>query len=192
MIWATNKYKEGIRKLASPQEKGFCPSCGEEVISKCGEIKIWHWAHKSNFECDDWYEPESKWHIDWKNNFSKERQEIIIGKHRADIKTKKGIVIELQNSFISSQNIEEREEFYGNMIWLINGETLCNGIELRKRKDIVTFRWKHPPKSWWNAFKPIYIDFGTIIFQVKRIYPNIPCGGWGELITKEEFLKRFR
>ena len=76
------------------------------------------------------------------------------------------------------------------------------GFEFRKKikyntKLSYTFRWKHPPKSWWFANKDIYIDFnyasfGVEIFHIKKIYPNIPCGGWGEIITKEEFLKKFK
>ena len=42
--------------------------------------------------------------------------------HRADIKTKAGLVLELQNSSISQRDIRRRELFYGNMIWLINAE----------------------------------------------------------------------
>lgn len=57
--------------------------------------------------------------------FGKENSEIIIckegKKHIADIKTKKGIIIELQNSKISYDTIKVREEFYGvEMLWIVN------------------------------------------------------------------------
>jgi competence CoiA-like predicted nuclease len=222
MIWAL---KNNEKTKATPKEKAICPLCNEEVISKCGEIKVWHWSHKADFDCDSFGEPETEWHINWKNNFPKEQQEVIIGKHRADIKTKNGIVIELQNSSLSTIKIKEREEFYKNMIWLLNGKKLANNLDLRKNKDIITFRWKHPPKSWWYSKKPIYIDLqrtfigkpswyeygkagcfneyynaqeeyelfkNKIIFQIKKIYPNIPCGGWGILLSKEEFLEKLK
>jgi competence CoiA-like predicted nuclease len=32
--------------------KGYCPSCGSELIAKCGNVKINHWAHKGNRNCD--------------------------------------------------------------------------------------------------------------------------------------------
>ena len=44
MIWA-NKNNERIK--ATPKDKANCPICNEEVIAKCGSIKIWHWSHKS-------------------------------------------------------------------------------------------------------------------------------------------------
>lgn len=217
---------------ASPNIKGAkCEICNSEVIPKCGEIKIWHFAHITNIDCDSWYEPESEWHLNWKNQFPKEQQEVVMGKHRADIKNIKGI-IELQNSSISAESINEREEYYKQMIWLLNAETLCNGLDLRKEKEIITFRWKNPPKSWWNAKKPIFIHLNNEqeeievkiqtdtgynsyteteypiyekiiiknnlyeetkdkILLIKKIYHNIPCGGWGILLSKEQFLKQY-
>lgn len=221
MIWAI---KDSKRIKSSPKLKASCPICGEEVLAKCGSIKIWHWAHKSNFECDKWGEHETEWHINWKNEFPREQQEIIIKKcisdycnnkkynhnhideynhgdcvdcefikHIADIKTKY-LVIELQNSIISPEEIIEKELFYGNMIWVLNGDKFGNGLCLRRKGEIFTFRWKHPPKSWWNATKPLFIDFcdGKTMFELKKVYNSIPCGGWGRLLSKQEFLKRFK
>ena len=191
MKWASNKYREGLRKKASPKDKGFCPICGEEVISKCGDIKIWHWAHKIGIECDSFGEPETKWHLKWKDNFPEEMQEVSVKKcvsdycynnklgtgkshgaghapcnhincadcdfkiHRADIKTKTGLVIEFQNSPISPEKIQEREDFYGNMIWVLNGKTFGKNITFFKRR----FKWNWPSKSWDYAHKDIYLDY---------------------------------
>jgi hypothetical protein len=184
-----------------------------------------------------------------------------MGKHRADIRTKDRYIIELQNSSISSNEIQERENYYKRMIWLLNGETLCSGLDLREKNDIITFRWKNPPKSWWFANKEIYIDLSGIInkqkkklkkymdgdlahrvpiyqqmeyeyytpeaelievsypkivdydddtdleierinnkinlfenkiFLIKKIHSKIPCGGWGIILSKKEFLKKFK
>lgn len=169
MIWARNKYHKGLRKKASPKDIGFCPICGGEVISKCGNIKIWHWAHKTGIECDNFKEPETKWHIDWKSYFKKEEQEVVIEKteffedgcsypkkHRADVKTKEGLVIEFQNSPISPEKIQEREDFYENMIWILNGKTLGKNVTFFKRR----FKWAWQPKSWDYAYKDIYLDYG--------------------------------
>ncbi|MFM2225772.1 MAG: hypothetical protein RJA07_1974 [Bacteroidota bacterium] len=110
-----------------PQQKAKCPCCGHDVISKCGELKMWHWAHTVDDNCDDWYEPETMWHRNWKKKFGKENSEVILEKdnlkHIADIFTKDYIVIELQNSPISTTTIRARETFYGErMIWIINGD----------------------------------------------------------------------
>ena len=34
--------------------------------------------------------------------------------------------------------------------------------------------------------------FNNKLLLIKKIYKKIPCGGWGELISKEKFLKRFQ
>ena len=199
MIWAI---KNEQRVLAEPNNlEAVCSICKSEVIPKCGSIKVWHWSHKSNKECDWWSEEETIWHKNWKNNFPKECQEIILigkecEKHRADIKIN-NLIIELQNSPLSSEDILKREDFYnktvGNMIWLLNGKELCSGLCLKSKKDIFTFRWKHPAKTWWFANEKIYIDFNDLgIFLIKKIYKNIPCGGWGILLSRNEFLKNIK
>ena len=169
MIWAIKKNE---RTKSVPFDRAKCPLCNKEVIAKCGEIKIWHWAHKSNFECDSFGESESDWHIKWKENFPKEHQEVLIQKnkgleiHRADIKTKSGTIIELQNSPISSKQIKKREEFYGEkMIWILNGKTFGKNIIFYKQR----FKWKWFPKSWEVSERRIYIDLGKIYLMYLNI-----------------------
>ncbi len=218
MIWAI-KDKEKIK--ATPKEKAKCPICNSDVIAKCGRIKVWHWSHKSNKDCDNWYEPESEWHLDWKEEFPIEQQEFTMGKHRADIRTSNRWIIELQNSSISSNEIKEREEYYKRMIWLLNGKTIAKNLIIKKIKEnnILTFLWKWYPKSWDDCKKEIYIDLGIyerkykkehLILLIKKVYENVstryfgsydfqeivekrrPYSGYGKLITKEDFLKKFK
>lgn len=152
MLWAI---KEGERIKAIPNDKALCPLCKKEVISKCGKIKIWHWSHRKDYECDSFSEPETEWHFSWKKLFPKENQEVNIENHRADIRTNKGIILELQNSSISPEEIMKREEFYKNLIWIINGKTIGKHIEFFKLK----FKWKWH-QSFYFARKPIYVDKG--------------------------------
>jgi competence CoiA-like predicted nuclease len=64
MRYAVDKDKNKI--LATSKQKAFCPNCHSIVISKCGMLKVWHWAHKKDSECDLWkYEPITEWHIEW-------------------------------------------------------------------------------------------------------------------------------
>src|SRR5690606_11582036 len=96
--------------------KGNCPCCGSELIAKCGELKINHWAHKGARNCDTWWENETEWHRKWKNNFPKEWQEIIHfdekgEKHIADVKTEKGWVLEFQHSYIKPEERNSRNLF---------------------------------------------------------------------------------
>jgi hypothetical protein len=119
MQFALNQFKERIKP--TPKAIGFCPSCGSPLIPKCGQILCWHWSHKT-LDCDPWYEPESEWHRNWKSLFPDDWQEVTMGNHRADIKTPRG-VIEFQASSISSTEVQEREEFYGKMIWVVKADT---------------------------------------------------------------------
>jgi len=160
---------QGERILASHSIKeAKCPYCNQKVIPKCGIIKIWHWSHKSNKECDSWSGIETKWHLNWKSHFPTNSQEVIIQKngikHIADVKLPFGLVIEFQNSSISPRGIMNREEFYGNMIWVLNSKTIAKNVRLNKRKEdsIFTFKWSYFPKSWFNSKKPIFIDLNHL------------------------------
>jgi len=117
---------EGTKIEALPKAKGICPLCQRDVFAKCGEINVWHWAHQKGGSCDNWCEPETAWHKNWKIIFGKDFCEIIIKKedvkHIADIRTQNDVVIELQNSPIQMPIIRRRENFYGErMLWIING-----------------------------------------------------------------------
>jgi len=116
----------GEKVEAKPKTNGLCPLCDQPVFSKCGEVNVWHWAHHKDESCDNWYEPETEWHKNWKLAFGKENCEIVISKdgvrHIADILTENKVVIELQNSPIQKPIILRRENFYGErMLWVING-----------------------------------------------------------------------
>lgn len=169
------------RVKAIPNGKAICPLCGENVISKCGSIKIWHWAHKNNSECDSFGEPETEWHFQWKQMFPEENQEVRIENHRADIRTKEGTIIELQNSPISPEELLERELFYPSLIWILNGKTIAKNIIFFKQR----YKWKWFPKSWEHAKKQIYIDKGDMFLYFLNI---CDCEGLFQKISKDAFI----
>ncbi|WP_437618553.1 competence protein CoiA [Sorangium sp. So ce1151] len=111
-----------------PKVAGTCVNCGAEMVSKCGRVKVWHWAHKWNPPCDPWWESETEWHRAWKNLFPNDWQEVPSvdpqtgERHVADVKNPNGLVIELQNSPISVDERASRERFYKEMIWVVNGK----------------------------------------------------------------------
>ena len=117
----------GIKTLPHPELRGHCPHCGAETISKCGRIKMWHWAHKTKEVCDPWWENETEWHRKWKNEFPNDWQEISHidpdsgEKHIADVKADNGLVLEFQNSPMPIEEMKARESYYKNMIWIVNG-----------------------------------------------------------------------
>lgn len=111
---------------ATPGANGICPGCSAELIARCGTKKVWHWAHKGQRHCDHWWENESEWHRDWKNQFPAEWQEIVARDkngelHIADIKTPKGLVVEFQHSYIEPAEARTRTKFYDPMFWIVDG-----------------------------------------------------------------------
>ena len=68
---------DGQRREAQPGLTGECPVCEATTIAKCGEKNIWHWAHKGKRKCDHWWENETEWHRNWKNQFPVECQEFV-------------------------------------------------------------------------------------------------------------------
>jgi hypothetical protein len=96
------------------------------VIAKCGDLRVWHWAHRGVRDCDPWWEPETEWHRAWKNEFPSDWQETVHfassgEKHVADVKTQSGMVIEFQHSFLKAEERAARESFYRKMVWVVDG-----------------------------------------------------------------------
>ena len=121
MRYAQNNGEKTLAKVSG--ERAICPTCGGEVIAKCGTQKIWHWAHLHETNCD--HKPMTQWHLDWQNYFPKEQQEIPYSHNgrnfRADV-VSNGTVIEFQHSSISEADVIAREAAYKDMIWVLDGD----------------------------------------------------------------------
>jgi competence protein CoiA len=174
---------------ASKGTKGVCPCCSSELVARCGEIKVHHWAHKK--KCDDhWWENETKWHRNWKNQFPKEWQEIIQKdesgeKHIADVKTSEDWVIEFQHSAINKEERNSRDSFYNKLIWIVDG--------MRRKTDLKQFQsmlnasnfiyydpllvnvdtegWRLP-LEWEDSNSIIFIDFGDSLVSYRDGYSS--------------------
>jgi len=193
MIYAIDKKNNKIK--ADKKKEGYCPMCDEKLIPKCGLINIWHWSHKNNTDCDTWYNGETEWHINWKLLVNQKYCEVSIKKdnkiHRADI-LHPNWVIELQNSSISSYEIIQRELFYNNMIWIINGKEFKKNFNLtydRQHKNY-SFKWLWARKTFKTFNKKIFIDFGDILFRIKHLSNNCKWG-YGEFIEFDNFLRLY-
>jgi hypothetical protein len=126
----------GHRLEAQPNLFGLCPICDQPMVAKCGDMKIWHWAHKASRLCDVWWENESVWHREWKAEFPEGWQEIVHRAedgelHIADVKTPDGWVLEIQHSNLCREEREAREVFYRRMTWVVDGT--------RRRNDLAKF-----------------------------------------------------
>jgi hypothetical protein len=182
------------RTTAAPGDVGTCPTCSAPVISKCGSIVSWHWAHARGEDCDPWAEPMSAWHLSWQAHAPAERREVILGRHRADVVGPDGSVVEIQRSAISTDEIREREVFYaffGPMTWIFDARDAYEDQRLDVRwpqtprtPGYVTFRWKHPRKSLAACTARVLLDLGgEQLLRVGRIYSDAPCGGWGHILA---------
>lgn len=170
---------DGERREAESGLAGTCPGCGGIVVAHCGEIKVWHWQHKSSRHCDHWWENETQWHRDWKNQFSEDWQEIVQHaedgeRHIADVKTADGWVLEFQHSFLKPAERQSRNAFYSpKLVWVVNA--------LRRPTDLTHFDnmmkgasrlgptgcyWVASPgscrlvKEWLGSAAQVFFDFG--------------------------------
>ncbi len=167
----------GIKSEATPNLRGTCPLCESELVAKCGEVKVHHWAHKSNRNCDQWWEKETEWHRNWKNLFPIDWQEKVFKnnetneKHIADIYTPQGLTLEFQHSFIKSEERLSRENFYNNLIWIVDGTRIkrdfskfCKNYSSLMSTPFlgvlhILFADEIFPKNWLNSKVPVIFDF---------------------------------
>jgi competence protein CoiA len=119
---------------------------------------------------------KTEWHRLWKNKFPLHFQEYfhtdqVTGeKHVADIRSPENIVIEFQHSSISVKERTSREQFYPNLIWLVDGTRLNRDLprflkgrsEFRQLK-IGIFETEFPEdsfhKGWLSSAVPVLFDF---------------------------------
>ena len=149
-------------------------------------LSIWHWAHPKSKVCDRWWEhgdgmasvveePISRRVArDWTYWQSGER-------HRADVKTESGLVLEFQHSPLSEAERVSREDVYPRLVWVVHAN---------RRRDQKKFFASFPgryvshrdcrplPSSEMTALSarlgesraPVYFDFDETE-RVWRLYP---------------------
>lgn len=164
------------RATPSPRATGSCPACGRPVIAKCGDVKVHHWAHRGKTSCEHGREQKTPWHNAWQSQFSTDwlerRDYAESGEVRiADVRTERGVTIEVQHSPLCAQEIAARERFYRNLVWVVNGA--------RVKADLLRFlRWSRSaptawrrgvyltsgpeqilPSAWVNCDAPVVFDF---------------------------------
>lgn len=168
----------GQRKEAQPNLSGQCPACDQTMIAKCGEVKIWHWAHKGRRTCDPWWEKETEWHRAWKGRFPESWQEFIHRadngeKHIADVKTDQGWVIEFQHSYITPEERQSRNTFYQKLVWVVDGarrkrdgpqfQNALNRSKPIGRISLIPETFSDECailREWVDSHAPVFFDFG--------------------------------
>lgn len=171
---------DNIKVEATKGAKGICPSCGTKLLAICGQVRINHWRHKRESNCDPWWENETEWHRSWKNTYPDEWQEISLldektgEKHIADVRTNHDLVIEFQHSHIDPKERTSRENFYKNMVWIVDGTRLkrdysrfLKGLDNFRSTNkpgffIVNFPEECFPSAWLDSSVPVIFDFRGI------------------------------
>ncbi|HRK06596.1 MAG TPA: competence protein CoiA family protein [Pseudobdellovibrionaceae bacterium] len=173
----------GQREVAKPDLSGSNPVCERPVVSKCGEIKVWHRAHKGKCECDPWQDNEAEWHRVWKGHFPYDWQERIhtdenVERHIADVKIIKDWVLEFQHSYIELTELQVRNAFYKKLVWVADGtrrkrdkqqlfESLREVAQVSNPQSPVRRDFKVLPndsaliRDWSGGHAPIFVDFGS-------------------------------
>ena len=139
MLVAIDNLDATIGKLirATKNAVGYCRDCKTQLIPKCGMIVTHHWAHHPDTNCHCW-EPESKWHLDWKCTLKNPKGNIEVKVvteekyKRADMVTAGGMIIEFQKSPMSLEERLDREEHYRSMLWVIHPD-IANSKTWRRR-----------------------------------------------------------
>ncbi|MGE4349563.1 MAG: competence protein CoiA [Candidatus Berkiella sp.] len=196
---------DGLKKTPKPQMHAECLCCGSKVISKCGDKKLWHWAHYSKRNCDIWWENETQWHRDWKEKFPVEWQEVIHKaehgeKHIADVKTAEGWALEFQHSYLKPEERKSRNAFYPKIVWVVDGLRRTRDKEqffklLNEMKPV--YKSPHISKvyldesallrEWSGNHCPVFFDFGDdLLWCLLPLEQNM----WGYVVafSRQEFV----
>lgn len=148
----------------------LCPICNEKLIQKKGKVNSWHFAHKVNKHCDDWYQM-SDWHLKWQEYFPENFREVVVKhnneRHRADIKIG-NLIIEFQNSSIGGYEFDCRTNFYtqcGVLVWVFNlqGKHIYEQKYIQKKTTHYYWDWAYK----FGGLKSYGIEF-DLFFQIKE------------------------
>ena len=180
---------EGQRRAPFHGGRGLCQTCGSLLIAKCGPRVMHSWAHWGRRQCDPWWENETSWHRSWKGLFPEDCREVVHVAaddeiHRADIRTPTGIYVEVQHSAITDAERLSREQFYGNLVWVIDA------APFRKNFDIFHVL-PHPDSAlaadliWYKSKREMQGAAGGIFLRLSECQAECPevtktshRGGW--------------
>ncbi len=215
MLWANDKNDDRVNILDThSNQEYYCPTCGATLITRKGDVRQHHFAHKRGHLCSDTWErtnshnyDTSPWHNEWQSNFPKENQEVILAlgetKHRADVMIDRTIV-EFQHSIISPDAFDDRNNFYLNLgdkvVWLFDVSELIESRNLHYNQegDKLRFTWDNPKKTFnkydikgesIDLFFQLYDrDENSIVRVVYVSEFGFECFYTTKLMCKNEFL----
>jgi hypothetical protein len=81
-----------------------------------------------------------------------------------------GAVLEIQASGISVEAVGEREEFYGEMAWMLKGDSFAERLSYRYigqgRYELI---WKAPRKTWAASERRLLVDLDGEVLELLQI-----------------------
>ena len=181
-------------KQAIKNEVYYCPNCEEELVQRHGSVNEHCFAHKKGTECDAWG-CMGEWHNAWQDSFPEENREVYLHTatetHRADVYIN-NIILEFQDSPISSEELHKRINFYtkkGTLIFIFN----------LKRRYI---RVKDNQCFWTDASRSIVPPNNKNYFVILETENNLllvnkQLSGWSRFsiigsYTKDEFINSIK
>jgi competence protein CoiA len=124
-------------------------------------------------------------------------------KHIADVYSDKGVILEFQSYSIDAEKMRSREEFYQQLVWVVNGlknesDKFYFKLSLAGQDPTDSLLWniKWFGRSklfarWSGASKQVYFDFGTdIVWHLVR-YDIATKIGQVRVYEKEKFIQFF-
>jgi hypothetical protein len=142
--------------------------------------------------------------------FPREWQETVLfspitgEKHIADVRTDKGLVVEFQHSVIKPEELKAREDFYGNLVWIVDG---CRGPldssyfnmgvsgPVSQNPTVYALEWWGRSKlfhNWVRATKPVFFHFGNdIVWRLVFFDPKTKKGALGPM-KREDLVAHLR
>lgn len=170
-----------------------CQDCGQPMIAKTGDVKIWHWAHRSeNPDCQA--AGETEWHLDWKELGPPGSQERAVGNRRADVLAPGGFAVEFQKSALTGAEVLAREaDWKRQLVWIFDAAAAYGERRLELRVNLArgpgdayrNIRWAHAPERVKAATCTTLLDLGDQLIYVGKWYDHSPLQGYGWLITRD-------
>lgn len=158
------------------------------MIAKCGKIKTHHRAHETREDCDSWSESVGPWHLEWQSLVNDLFVEVTIGSHRADVVGNTNVVVELQHSSISPDEIAERESFYGNMIWVFDATERFPCVPSGDRVFFSFSNTRHID----YCKQPVFLDCGKYLVEVESFTTTFDkLSGYGLLRDQQWFVTNY-
>jgi hypothetical protein len=154
--------------------RAHCPGCRGDVYARLPPGVTRHWAHLplpdgQERDCDHDAGEMTEWHRSWQYtrtdpNFI----EVVRGDFRADVINAGDFVIEFQHSGLSPEKVEQREQFWGRGLWVVDGTERdgYNSISVMRKPTQAaddpwrSYRWPRSPSLLFRAKWPCWIDLG--------------------------------